>query len=147
MDKLCDVGMDLEKEDNVAGFLGVHMEKQGDNIKLTQKGLTKQIIEALGVQNAKTANTPASAPLPMDKDGDPPNGAYSYPSVIGMLQYLQAHSRPDITMAVSQFTVQSSPMRRRWSALDGTSRRLRMRAWCFNHQIILRLIVMWMQTL
>ena len=32
----------------------------------------------------------------------PAQGKYSYPSVIGMLQYLQGHSRPDITCAVSQ---------------------------------------------
>ena len=38
----------------------------------------------------------------MDADGDPPDGTYSYASVVGMLQYLQAHSRPDITFAVSQ---------------------------------------------
>ena len=101
MQKLREQGMDLEKEDDVAGFLGVHMEQRGDSIKLTQRGLTRRIIEALGVDNV-TANTPASEPLPMDVDGDPPNGKYSYPSVIGMLQYLQAHSRPDITMAVSQ---------------------------------------------
>ena len=102
LDKLRDVGMDLEKENDVAGFLGAHMEKQGDAIKLTQKGLTKRIIEALGVADGKTANTPASEPLAMDKDGDPADGDFSYPSVIGMLQHLQAHSRPDITMAVSQ---------------------------------------------
>ena len=103
MNKLRDVGMDLEKEDDVAGFLGVHMERQGDNIKLTQKGLTRRIIEALGVdKTGKTQNTPAKEPLAMDPEGDPPNGNYSFPSVIGMLQYLQAHSRPDITMAVSQ---------------------------------------------
>jgi len=41
MEKLHAVGMDLEKEDDVAGFLGVHMEKHGDTIKLTQKGLTR----------------------------------------------------------------------------------------------------------
>ena len=102
LERLRGVGMDLEKEDDVAGFLGVHLEKRGDSIKLTQKGLTKRIIEALGVADGKTANTPASDPLGMDADGDPADGEFSYASVIGMLQYLQAHSRPDITMAVSQ---------------------------------------------
>jgi hypothetical protein len=37
-----------------------------------------------------------------DADGDPPNATYGYSSVIGMLQYLQGHSRPDITFSVSQ---------------------------------------------
>ena len=102
MQKLRDAGMDLEKEDDVAGFLGVHMEQEGDHINLTQKGLIKRIIEALGCEDGRTYNTPASEPLPMDKDGDPADGKFNYASVIGMLQYLQAHTRPDITMAVSQ---------------------------------------------
>ena len=103
MNQLREVGMDLEKEDDVAGFLGVHLERQGTSIKLTQKGLIKRVIEALGVdRDNRTATTPAKEPLPIDKDGDPPNGDFNYASVIGMLQYLQAHSRPDITMAVSQ---------------------------------------------
>jgi hypothetical protein len=40
--------------------------------------------------------------LVKDEDGDPPDGTYSYASVIGMLQYLKGHSRPDLTFAVSQ---------------------------------------------
>ena len=38
----------------------------------------------------------------MDKDGDPGCAVYNYSSVVGMLQYLWAHSRPDIAFAVSQ---------------------------------------------
>jgi hypothetical protein len=102
MDKLRLQGMDLEKENDVAGYLGVHIETRGDEVKLTQKGLARRIIEATGAHLLKNANTPASEPLSMDKDGDPANSFFSYASVIGMLQYLQAHSRPDITMAVSQ---------------------------------------------
>jgi hypothetical protein len=37
-----------------------------------------------------------------DPEGDPPNGTYSYASVVGMLGYLHANSRPDITFAVAQ---------------------------------------------
>jgi hypothetical protein len=39
--------------------------------------------------------------LPIDKDGDPPKGTYSYPSVIGILGYL-GHTRPDTGFATSQ---------------------------------------------
>jgi hypothetical protein len=31
-----------------------------------------------------------------------PHGEFSYPSVVGQLNYLQGHSRPDITLATSQ---------------------------------------------
>jgi hypothetical protein len=94
--------MDLEKESDVAGFLGVHLERKDGSVKMTQKGLTARIIDALGVRDATIVHTPATAPLPMDEKGDPVHGNFNYASVVGMLQYLQAHTRPDITMAVSQ---------------------------------------------
>jgi len=103
--KLEEQEMDLETEDDVAGFLGVHIERNEakGTIKLTQKGLTKRIIEMLDIDHLYGKDTPAAAePLVIDEDGDPPDGTYSYPSVVGMMQYLQAHSRPDITYAVSQ---------------------------------------------
>ena len=106
IDKLKKDEMDLEIEDSVAGFLGVHIERNDDDqtIKLTQSGLAKRVIDALGdaVKSAPIKQTPStSIPLIQDENGDPPNGLYNYASVIGMLQYLQGHSRPDITYAVS----------------------------------------------
>jgi hypothetical protein len=48
--------------------------------------------------------------------GDHPQGTYSYPSAIGMTQYLQGHSRPGIMFAVSQasdtHTTQNALMRK-----------------------------------
>jgi hypothetical protein len=103
--KLLQLELNLEVEDSVDGFLGVHLEHnlKDWSIKLTQQGLAKQIVEALDLGSRPRKLTPA-APDPLVKDdyGDPPNGAYSYASVVGMLQYLQGHSRPDITYAVSQ---------------------------------------------
>jgi len=102
--KLSESELDLEVEDLVAGFLGVHIERNNmdGSIKLTQSGLAKRIVDALDVGHLPRKFTPASPELLVkDEDGDPPNGAYNYASVIGMLQYLQGHSRPDITYAVS----------------------------------------------
>jgi hypothetical protein len=103
--RLRDDDMELEEESSVAGFLGVNMayDKVANTIKLTQEGLTKRIIDALNIEHMPRKFTPAThEPLVKDEDGDPPDGVYSYSSVIGMLQYLQGHSRPDITYAVSQ---------------------------------------------
>ena len=81
----------------MAGFLGVHLERQGTSIKLTQKGLIKRVIEALGVdRDNRTATTPAKEPLPIDKDGDPPNRDFHYASVIGMLNTYKPI--PDLTL-------------------------------------------------
>ena len=99
-----DAEMELTVEDDVAGFLGVLLKKNGDGtVTLLQEGLTQRIICALGLEDCNGARTPApKAPLPKDMDGTPFAGEYNYASVVGMLMYLTGHSRPDITFAVHQ---------------------------------------------
>ena len=95
--------MKLEAEDSVAGFLGVHLERNesDQSIKMTQKGLIKRIISSL--ETDKGIHTPTTVDaLPIDPEGDPPDQDYNYASVVGMLLYLSGHSRPDICFAVSQ---------------------------------------------
>ena len=98
---LCNLGVEMTEEDNVTGFLGVHIEQTKDYIKLTQKGLTKWIIEALQVKDLPTVSTPADSALGKDMDRDPPNCSFNYMSVIGMLWYLYGHSRPNLGFAMS----------------------------------------------
>ena len=103
--KLEDEEVAIQREESVAGFLGVHIHRDEANntIKLTQVGLTQRIVDALDIGNLPPKLTPAvKDPLGKDPDGDPPNGTFSYPSVVGMLLYLSGHSRPDIQFAVSQ---------------------------------------------
>jgi hypothetical protein len=105
IEKLRQQEMDLEVEGEVSGFLGVHIEKNvvDGTIVLTQTGLIKRIIEALEVSSLPIKHTPETAePLVKDEEGEEPDGTFNYASVIGMLQYFQNHSRPDITFAVSQ---------------------------------------------
>ena len=98
--------LDLEEEDDVAGFLGVKVDRDSKSgeIKMTQIGLINRIIEAfLGCDSLPGKKTPAEyGALGTDKNGDPPQEAFSYASVIGMLQYLHTHTRPDLALAVSQ---------------------------------------------
>ena len=95
--------MALNVEDVVAGFLGVIIKKLDvDRIELNQIGL-KRILEAIGIERANPKSTPAETEaLPADKTGNTTEPAFNYASVIGMLQYLQGHTRPDISFAVSQ---------------------------------------------
>ena len=105
LDKLVNVEkMALEVEDDVAGFLGVHIERNDatGEITLTQSGLSERIIEALGVTDLPAVSTPADVVTGQDEDGDPPNCTFNYASVIGMLWYVYGHSRPDLGFAVSQ---------------------------------------------
>ena len=102
LQKLRDLNMEMTEEDDMAGFLGVHIERTEGHVKLTQKGLTQRILEALQVQDLPPVSAPADKVLGKDLDGDPPNCAFNYASVIGMLWYLYGHSRPDLGFAVSQ---------------------------------------------
>ena len=94
--------LSLSVEDDVAGFLGVHLGREDDDIVLTQTGLIDRIVEVLGVGDLPDVDTPATDVLGKDEDGEPPNCTFNYASVIGMMWYVYGHSRPDIGMAVSQ---------------------------------------------
>jgi hypothetical protein len=95
--------MDLEVESDVSGFLGVLFSKKpGGTINFTQTSLIQRILTASIMVNYNTKETPAKhGCLPIDKDGYPPQVAYSYPRVIGMLGYL-GHIHPDTGFATSQ---------------------------------------------
>jgi hypothetical protein len=73
------------------------------SITLTLTGLINQIFDAVGVHNLPIKYTPASAsPLVKDEEGEGMNATFNYSSFVGMLQYLQNHTRPDITYTVSR---------------------------------------------
>jgi Reverse transcriptase (RNA-dependent DNA polymerase) len=96
--------MTLEVEDNFAGFLGVHIDrnKETGEVTLTQKGLIDRILEALQVEDLPPVDTPAIECLGKHPLGDPASASFNYSSVIGMLWYLYGHSRSDLGFAVSQ---------------------------------------------
>ena len=96
--------LDLSEENDVAGFLGVHINREKDGkIILTQIALIERIIKALNLGDTPGKETPAVyGSLAKDPNGEPMNGTFNYASVIGMLLYLSGHSRPDLSFAVSQ---------------------------------------------
>jgi hypothetical protein len=94
----------LHKEGTAEGYLGVDIQRDGNKITFTQIGLTKRIVEALGLDSKFTtavAMPAEKAALGKDVDGPPASGQINYASVIGMLLYL-GHSRPDIAFATHQ---------------------------------------------
>eukprot|EP00804_Cyclotella_cryptica_P001528 CCRYP_003749-RA/>CCRYP_003749-RA protein AED:0.13 eAED:-0.00 QI:0/0/0/1/0/0.33/3/0/1355 len=100
---------DMQIEGTAEGFLGVDIVRSPSStspqITLLQTGLTKRIIEAVGLCSSLSTpiNTPAeTSPLPKDADGQPASGSFNYAAVVGMLLYLSGHSRPDIAFAVHQ---------------------------------------------
>ena len=94
----------LEEENNVAGFLGILLQRKDDGtLELLQEGLIKRIIAALGLEDSMPKETPANKePLGKDENGAPRLERWNYRSVVGMMMYLATNSRPDIAFAVNQ---------------------------------------------
>jgi hypothetical protein len=95
----------FREEESVAGYLGVHIDRRDDGtIHLTQKGLAEKIVDSLHLNSddITSVDTPCTKYVPIDENGELAHGEFSYPSVVGQLNYLQGHSRPDITLATSQ---------------------------------------------
>jgi hypothetical protein len=104
IERIRSVGMDLHVESDVAGFLGVMIDRSDSTrVTMTQTGLITRIIDALNLNGANTKETPAEfGVLIADKEGDECDEGFNYASVVGMLMYLCSNTRPDITFAVHQ---------------------------------------------
>jgi hypothetical protein len=105
---LCAEDVELEEEGNAAGFLGVklHRNKATGHINMTQEGLIKQVIEALGLDMDQTSAKGTLAdqkPLVKDKKGKPQQDTFNYASIVGMSLYLSGHTRPDLAYSISHF--------------------------------------------
>jgi hypothetical protein len=94
------LGMHLEKEDDVSGFLGVWVKHVTDGtIELLQIGLIQCILDALQISLLPTKRTPAKiGVLPADPEGEPPD---CHSSVLGMMGDVQAKSRPTFSSTQS----------------------------------------------
>ena len=63
---------DLEVESDLAGYLGVELQKTEDgSLLMSQLHLTDRIIDALGLTNANPVWTPANVSLGKDENGKP----------------------------------------------------------------------------
>ena len=68
--------------------------------------MAKRIVEVLFLDTnnptSTIVHTPATTYCPVDDNREPAQGLCDYVSVVGMLNYLQGHSRINITFDVSQ---------------------------------------------
>ena len=98
-------GLEIEPEHDMAGFLGVLIDRNNEkgHYTLTQVGLIERIITSLELNGAKGKKTPAEhGALPADKDGEACNESFNYSSIVGMMSYLSGHTRPELEFAVHQ---------------------------------------------
>jgi hypothetical protein len=94
----------LRNEGEVGALLGIQITKVGDrSFSLTQTGLIAKVLDAANMANCHGVSTPTgSAPIGSNTDGLPFSESWKYRTVIGMLMFLSANTRPDISFAVYQ---------------------------------------------
>ena len=100
-----ELGITLNRKGTAEGFLGIDIHREGNKTTLSQPGLTKRIIEELGLcsKNSTPTQVPAGrSPLSQNTSAPAYEGPISYGTIIGMLLYLTGHSHPDIAFAVHQ---------------------------------------------
>jgi hypothetical protein len=104
--KLKAKGLDLNIEEDVAGFLGFHVGKNPNgSIELTQVDLTDRISGTVGLEQDKSTGKSPPAEygcLGTNVDDKACDETFNCRSVVSMMQYLSGHNRPDIAFAVSQ---------------------------------------------
>ena len=89
---------------DVMAFLGIQFIRlSGREIEMQQIGLIKRVLKATGLQDCNPDKMPTSQkPLGTDKNGPELAEQWIYSSVVGMLLYLVANSRPKTAYAVHQ---------------------------------------------
>ena len=104
--QLREQGVNLEQQDDAAGFLGVTLgcEEETGLMEMKQVGLINCVLETLGLDDGITKNKfipYESSPLVKDVDVPAACGSFSYSIVVGMLLYIYVHTCPDIAYAVN----------------------------------------------
>ena len=94
----------LRDEGELGAFLGIQIEKSGPaTFTLTQPGLTAKVIAAAGMSDCNSVPTPTGKnAVGSDLDGSLFQEIWNYRTIVGMLMFLSANTRPDIAFAVHQ---------------------------------------------
>ena len=95
----------LEREEDMAGFLGINIsrDEKNNSLTMTQTGLIERILAAMDMTDCNHKYTPADKdPLCKDVTGAPCCEDWDYRSIVGMMLYLAGSTRPDISYAVHQ---------------------------------------------
>ena len=98
---------EFTEEGSLENYLGVKFVNynKGDEFEMKQPFLIDRIIESLDseIRMTNSQSTPAVKPLlHRDTDGEARHTSWNYRSIIGMMNYLQQSTRPDISFAVHQ---------------------------------------------
>jgi hypothetical protein len=117
--------LDMEDMGQLDWYLGMAVDFEDNNIKLSQKAYVDTILARFGISAANAVATPMVASNFPTIDNVPEEGSEEqeemkhkpYRSVIGSLQYLAFCTRPDISLAVSKLACfVENPGLKHWTA-------------------------------
>ncbi len=96
----------LRNEGEVGAFLGIQIQQTGPHeFYLSQPGLVAKVLTVSGMTDSNKVDAPTSTrggALAADVDGETFFESWNYRTVIGMLMFISANTRPDIAFAVHQ---------------------------------------------
>ena len=102
LDELKEAGFAYKQDGDFSSYLGVQIEDLPDGRrKLSQPGLTRQLLEVMGMMDCRPVDTPSSSPLHLFRDSEDFDQSFNYRSAIGMLLYLGNNTRPDCAYAIN----------------------------------------------
>lgn len=90
---------------DIKNYLGVEFSRNGNQLEMKQQYLIQRIIGCMNFDetSSKAKDNPIIKPmLNRDIEGDSRKHDWNYRSVIGMLNYLEKTTRPDLSVAVHQ---------------------------------------------
>jgi hypothetical protein len=100
-----DYKLTLNDPDPIDDFLGILFSHQDNGeLHMSQTGLVDAVTKSAHIPQGRLKNTPTPATeiLHADTHGLVRQESWKYPSIIGQLNYLAQHSRPDISFTVHQ---------------------------------------------
>jgi hypothetical protein len=107
-------------------FLGMELsrDREARTVTLTQKKLTRELVERFGMMSAKPRSVPLAAGEKLLKEGTPLDTAtFAFSELVGSLLYLSVCTRPDIAQAVGALArYMASPTEEHWRAALGVVR-------------------------
>lgn len=82
--------------------LGLEITQNKNEIKLTQRGYTLDILTRFGMEQCNTVATPSEVNIKQEESTNSKTESWPYRELIGALMYLAVATRPDIANTVSR---------------------------------------------
>ena len=95
-------GFHFNRNESFSSYLGIQVDHLPDGSKkLSQPGLTKQLLEMMGMMDANPVHTPIVSSLRSYSDSEDHDASFNYRSALGMLMYLGNNTRPECSYAIN----------------------------------------------